>query len=70
MLYYLLCLLFENKDAVLCVTFVSGVKVFPFDKSVREIGIRSGGKTVESLTGCIRDLSGLGASHRLSISVT
>lgn len=40
-------------------TFVCEVKDVPFDKSLREIGINSGGKTVESLTGCIRDLSRL-----------
>lgn len=40
-------------------TFVCEVKDVPFDKSLREIGINSGGKTVESLTGCIHDLSRL-----------
>lgn len=40
-------------------TFVCEVKGVSFDKSLREISISSGGKTVESLTGCIRDLSRL-----------
>lgn len=40
-------------------TFVCDVKDVPFDNSLREMGISSGGKTVESLTGCIRDLSRL-----------